>query len=85
MVRSIITRMLGRASGEGQKVFFSILAPVGGSDAAISYHQASISRILSDSGLRPHADHGSGLAVVFGELAESNFSGIGISVWQRVM
>ncbi len=78
VVRSIITRMLGRASSEGQKVFFSIPAPVGGSDAAISYHQASISRILSDLGYVP-TPITEGLAVVFGELAESNFSGIGIS------
>ncbi len=78
VVRSIITRMLGRANGEGQKVFFSVPAPVAESDAAISYHQASITRILSDLGYvaTPITE---GLAVVFGELAESNFSGIGIS------
>jgi hypothetical protein len=78
VVRSIITRMLGRANGEGHKVFFSVPAPVAGSDAAISYHRASISRILSDLGYLPTPIN-EGLAVVFGELAESNFSGIGIS------
>lgn len=78
VVRSIITRMLGRANGEGHKVFFSVPAPVAGNDAAISYHQASISRILSDLGYVPTPIN-EGLAVVFGELAESNFSGIGIS------
>lgn len=78
VVRSIITRMLGHANGEGQKVFFSVPAPVAGNEAAISYHQASISCILTDLGYvsTPIAE---GLAVVFGELAESNFSGIGIS------
>jgi hypothetical protein len=78
VVRSIIARMLGRANGEGQKVFFSVPAPVAGSDAAISYHQASISRILTDLGYVP-TPITEGLAVVFGELADSNFSGIGIS------
>ncbi len=82
VVRSIITRMLGRAHGEGHgegsKVFFSVPAPVAGSDTAISYHQASISRILSDLGYVP-TPIAEGLAVVFGELADSNFSGIGIS------
>jgi hypothetical protein len=78
VVRSIITRMLGRASGEGQKVFFSVPGPVTGTDAAISFHQASISRILSDLGYAP-TPITEGLAVVFGELADSNFSGIGIS------
>jgi hypothetical protein len=78
VVQSIITRMLGRASGEGQKVFFSVPAPVAGSDAAISYHQASISRVLTDLAYVP-TPIAEGLAVVFGELADSNFSGIGIS------
>jgi len=76
VVQSIIARMLGR--GEGQKVFFSVPAPVMGSDAAISYHQASISRMLTDLGYVP-TPIAEGLAVVFGELADSNFSGIGIS------
>jgi hypothetical protein len=78
VVRSIITRMLGRANGEGHKVFFSVPAPITGSDAAISYHQASIGRILTDLGYLP-TPITEGLAVVFGELADSNFSGIGIS------
>jgi hypothetical protein len=78
VVRSIIAKLVGNANGERQKIFFSVPAPVEGSDAGIPYHQASISRILSELGYDP-TPITEGLAVVFGELADSNFSGIGIS------
>jgi hypothetical protein len=78
VVRSIVARLLGRANGDGQKVFFSVPAPVEGSDTGIAYHQASISQILTDLGYNP-TPITEGLAVVFGELADTNFSGIGIS------
>ena len=78
VVRSIIGKLLGAASVEKQKVFFSIPAPVEGFDAGIPYHQASISQILTDLGYAP-TPIAEGLAVVFGELGASNFSGIGIS------
>jgi hypothetical protein len=78
VVRSIVTKMVGKAKAPEQKIFFSVPAPVDGVEAGIAYHQASISRILSDLGYAP-TPIGEGLAVVFGELADSNYSGIGIS------
>jgi hypothetical protein len=78
VVRSIITRLVGRATGDGQKVFFSVPAPVDSFEAGIAYHEASISQILRGLGYEP-TPITEGLAVVFGELAEDNFSGIGIS------
>ena len=78
VVRSIISRMLGKSEKEGRKVFFSVPAPVEGMDNAIAYHEAAIARILSELGYAPTPIN-EGLAVVFGELADGNFSGIGIS------
>lgn len=78
VVRSIIARLVGKAKVEGQKVYFSVPAPVDGVESGIAYHQASISQILTDLGFTP-TPIAEGLAVVFGELADSNFSGIGIS------
>ena len=78
VMRSIVTKLLGRANGEGQKVFFSVPAPVEGCEAGIPYHQASIKLILTELGYEP-TPITEGLAVVFGELADCNFSGIGIS------
>jgi len=78
VVRSIIVRLLGKANAEGQKVYFSVPAPMEGSEGGIPYHQASIGQILTDLGYVP-TPITEGLAVVFGELADANFSGIGVS------
>ena len=78
VIRRIITRMLGKAQHEGRKVCFSIPAPCSQGDEAIAYHEASIRQILTDLGYdaRPIDE---GLAVVFGEMGGSNYTGIGIS------
>jgi actin-like ATPase involved in cell morphogenesis len=78
VMRSILGRMAGRASADGQKAFFSVPAPVDGQDCGIPYHQTSIQQILKELGYDAKPI-GEGLAVVFGELGESNFTGIGIS------
>lgn len=75
---SIITKLLGHATVEKQKVIFSVPAPVENREGGIAYHQASISQILADLGYAP-TPIAEGLAVVFGELGDANFSGIGVS------
>jgi len=78
VVRSIITRLLGKAATEHQKILFSVPAPLPEGDAGIPYHQASIQQVLQELGYdaNPITE---GLAVIFGELGDSNFTGIGIS------
>jgi hypothetical protein len=78
VMRRIIGHLLGRASTTGCKVCFSIPAPCNSGDDAIAYHEASIRQILSELGYdaRPIDE---GLAVVFGEMGNSNYTGIGIS------
>jgi hypothetical protein len=78
VVRRIISKLLGKASSEGQRVFFSVPAPTANQDEGLAYHEASIRQILTELGYdaTPITE---GLAVVFGELAGSNFTGIGIS------
>jgi hypothetical protein len=78
VVRSIIGKLMGTATVEKQKVFFSVPAPAETGETGIPYHQASIGQILTDLGFAPTAI-AEGLAVVFGELGDANFSGIGIS------
>jgi hypothetical protein len=78
VIRRIIGKLLGRAATEGQKVYFSIPAPVGEEDGGIAYHEASMRLILTELGYAPTPIQ-EGLAVVFGELAASNFTGIGVS------
>lgn len=78
VLRRIIGKLLGRAAAEGQKVFFSVPAGTGDGDGAIPYHEASMKLILTELGYTPAAI-AEGLAVVFGELGASNFTGIGVS------
>jgi hypothetical protein len=78
VLRRIIGKLLGKAAADGQKVFFSIPAPVGGEDGGLAYHEASMRLILTDLGYAPTPIQ-EGLAVVFGELGTSNFTGIGVS------
>src|SRR6201999_3269278 len=53
-------------------------AASGEGDGGISYHEASMKLILRDLGYIPTAI-AEGLAVVFGELGGSNYTGIGVS------
>src|SRR5262249_50137082 len=77
-MQRIIGRLLGKAATQGRRGCFSVPAPVQGGDEAIAYHEASIRQILVDLGYeaRPIEE---GLAVVFGEMGASNYTGIGIS------
>lgn len=78
VVQSLVAKLLGKAGAPGQKVYFSIPAPTGGNEGGIRHHQESIRQVLTELGyLATPVEEG--LAVVFGELSASNFSGIGIS------
>jgi hypothetical protein len=78
VIRRIVGKLLGRAAVDGQKVFFSVPALTGEGDAGVTYHEASMRLILTELGYAPTPIQ-EGLAVVFGELGTSNFTGIGIS------
>jgi hypothetical protein len=78
VVKSIIEKLLGKAATEGQKIFFSVPARADGDEGSDSYHEASIRQILMGLGYDP-TPIVEGLAVVFGELGASNYTGIGIS------
>jgi hypothetical protein len=78
MLRHIISKLVGPAAVEGQKIFFSVPAGIEGEESGIAYHEASIHEVLKELGYAP-TPIVEGLAVVFGELSECNYSGIGIS------
>jgi actin-like ATPase involved in cell morphogenesis len=78
VVRRIVTALVGPAAAAGQKVFFSVPAQGENLNGAIRYHEASIRQILMELGYQATPIE-EGLAVVYGELAASNFSGVGIS------
>lgn len=78
VVRSIIARLTGRAAAENQKVLFSVPAPLPDGDVGIPYHEASIQQALRELGYDAKSIS-EGLAVIFGELGDANFTGIGVS------
>src|SRR5580700_7541937 len=67
VVRRIITKLVGKAAAEGQKIFFSVPAHGEGLNGAIGYHEASIRQILVELGYEAVPIE-EGLAVVYGEL-----------------
>ncbi len=78
VVRRIITKLLGNAGTEETRVVFSIPAPVDNQEDGLAHHEASIRQILTGLGYDASPIE-EGLAVVFAELAASNYSGFGIS------
>ena len=78
VMRRIVTKLLGKPTVEGQKVFFSVPAATAEGEGGLTYHEASIRQILNELGYEGTAIP-EGLAVVFGELGNSNYTGIGIS------
>ena len=78
VVQSIITKLVGKAAVEGQKIYFSVPAPTDGVAGSLAYHAASIQQILMGLGYQA-TPIDEGLAVVFGELGGSNYTGIAVS------
>lgn len=78
VLRRIISKLMGHASVDGQKVFFSIPSPGPDGEGGLAYHEASIRQILSELGY-DSTPISEGLAVVFGELGNCNYTGIGVS------
>jgi hypothetical protein len=78
IVREIVTLVTGEKKGRGQKLCFSIpAAPLGAGEQIVS-HQHQLTRMLSDLGYEVRSIP-EGLAVVYGEMESSNYTGIGIS------
>ncbi|HYW42321.1 MAG TPA: hypothetical protein VE959_05665 [Bryobacteraceae bacterium] len=78
VIRGIIRKLVGKAAAQGQKIYFSVPAPMASEKGGNTYHEASIRQILLDLGYEPTPIQ-EGLAVIFGELDNSNYTGIGIS------
>jgi hypothetical protein len=78
MIRLIIEKLLGEPAQPGENCYFSVPAPSIDRDNNIIYHQGLFDGMLRSMGYNARAIN-EGHAVVFSELAESDFSGIGIS------
>lgn len=78
MLREILGAMLGFGERGGQKLCFTSPAAPLGAEGSLTYHEATVRQILSDLGFEPLSIN-EGLAVVYGEMEDSNYTGIGVS------
>lgn len=77
MIRRIITSML-ESHAHKQRVCFTVpAAPIGAEDN-LTYHEATLKQVLTELGHEGHSIN-EGLAVIYAELDDSNYTGIGIS------
>jgi len=85
MIREILASMLepalqpaGPDARRKQKICFTVPAPPLGAESSLTYHEVTLRQILTELG-QETVSINEGLAVVYGELENSNYTGIGIS------
>jgi actin-like ATPase involved in cell morphogenesis len=78
VLETIVATMIPKAHAHGDILAFSVPAAVAGREAELTYHEATLRRHLESMGYRALAVN-EGLAVIFAELEDENFTGIGIS------
>lgn len=76
-MRAIVSAVIGE-DARHRKVCFSVPAPPAGGEDNVTYHEATIHQILSDIGCETQSIN-EGMAVVYAELQDSNFTGVGVS------
>ncbi len=78
MMKLIIEQVVGEPAYRDEKLYFSTPADPIDSDLSTLYHQKTIESFLSDMGYDAEPIN-EGMAVVYSELADNNFTGLGIS------
>lgn len=77
-IKELIANVLGEAD-KSARVCFSVPAPPLGAEESLTYHEATVRQILGQLGYEDVRPINEGVAVVYSELEESNYTGIGIS------
>ena len=79
VMKEIINLVLPKPEEVAQRLCFSVPAPEAGFEADLVYHEGVIKKFLVGLGYKANSIT-EGLAVVLAELANDNFTGIGISM-----
>jgi len=77
LIRQIIASLTGDASPDS-KICFTVPAAPLGSEENVTYHESTVRQMLGEMGYRTKSIN-EGLAVIYGELENNNYTGIGIS------
>ena len=78
VLEAIIQTLLPKAKTQGEILAFSVPAAPAGKEAELTYHEGTLRRYFESLGYKAVAIN-EGLAVIFSELEDENFTGIGIS------
>jgi len=78
MMKMIISKLLGEPRVPGEACYFCVPAPSLDVDNNVVYHQGLFESLVNKMGYTAHAIN-EAHAVVFAELAENDFTGIGLS------
>lgn len=73
-----ITASLAKRAAKDAKLCFSVPAAPAGAEENLTYHEATIRQVVGELGYQATSIN-EALAVVYGELESSNYTGIGIS------
>jgi len=78
LVREIVKLLTGEEKARGLPLCFSVPAAPLGADQEVKSHEAELAAMLNELGFESRSIS-EGLAVVYGEMENSNYTGIGIS------
>jgi hypothetical protein len=78
VLEAIIATLVPKARVSGDILAFSVPAAAPGREAELTYHEATLRRHFEAMGYRAVAIN-EGLAVIFSDLEDNNFTGIGVS------
>ncbi len=78
MMKLIVEQVVGEPEYPGEKLYFSTPADPIDSDLSTLYHQKTIESFLSNMGYDAEPIN-EGMGVIYSELADNNFTGLGIS------
>jgi actin-like ATPase involved in cell morphogenesis len=78
MIKLILEQVVGEPEHPRERLFFSTPADPIDSDLNTLYHQKTLESLLGDMGYDPEPIN-EGMAVIYSELADSNFTGLGVS------
>jgi actin-like ATPase involved in cell morphogenesis len=78
VLEAVLSKLVPKAKAQGEVLAFSVPAAAEGKESGLTYHEATLRRLFEGMGYRAMAIN-EGLAVIFSELEDNNFTGIGVS------
>ncbi len=78
-IKEIISNVLGSGIAKSTRICFSVPAPPLGGEDGLTYHEATIEQILNQLGFDNVTSVNEGVAVIYSELEDNNYTGFGVS------